>query len=122
MMTPAGRPAAMFRSFKTTTMMSSSSQFMQNSPMPNLSSLPRWSGLLDSRPMPTGPFVADLHSFDIPTTVAACIRNAVSNCIGIVLVDRGGPEMRAAAELAAKERGIIIIWEDCVVAAEEGKA
>ena len=66
--------------------------------------------------MPTGPFIADLHSFDVPETIANCIRSAAPNCVGIVLVDRGGRKMREAAELAAKERGMAVIWEDRVAA------
>lgn len=64
--------------------------------------------------MPAGPFVADVHSFDIPRTIAGCIRNAAPNCVAIVLVDRGGIEMREAAEEAAALRGMTIIWEDRV--------
>ena len=82
-------------------------------------SVPRWRGPLDPAPMPAGPFIADVHSFDIPQTIRMCILNAAPNCIGVVLVDRGGPAMRAAAEQAAAERGIEIIWEDRV-AEDEG--
>lgn len=77
-------------------------------------SLPRWSGPLDPLPMPTGPFIADVHSFDIPPTICSCIRNAAPNCVAIVLVDRGGPEMRTAAIETAAARGMHIIWEDRV--------
>lgn len=72
--------------------------------------------------MPIGPFVADVHSFDVPATIAACIRNAVPRCAAIVLVDRGGPVMRAEAEKAAGERGMQILWEDrCPGALSEGR-
>jgi len=65
--------------------------------------------------MPAGPFICDVHSFDIPRTIRGLILNAAPNCVAVVLVDRGGPAMRAAAEQAASERGIAIIWEDRVV-------
>jgi hypothetical protein len=67
---------------------------------------------LDDNPMPDGPWIADIHSFDIDNTIAACIRNCAPGCVAIVLVDRGGPDMRKAAEQAAAERGMAIIWED----------
>ena len=81
--------------------------------------VPRWRGLLDPCPLPpTGPWVGDVHSFDVPNTIRMCILNAGPGCVAIVLVDRGGPGMRAAAEQAAIERGIEIIWEDRVADAE----
>lgn len=81
----------------------------------DLSNLPRWRGpSLDVAPMPSGPFIADVHSFDIAETIAGCIRNAAPNCVAIVLVDRGGPKMRTAAERAAQARGMTILWEDRV--------
>jgi hypothetical protein len=80
--------------------------------------IPRWRGLLDDRPMPDGPWIGDVHSFDIPNTIRMCILNAGPGCVGIVLVDRGGPEMREAVEQAARERGVVILWEDRVAAAE----
>lgn len=78
----------------------------------NLDGVPRWRGALDDKPMPVGPWIADVHSFDLPPTIAGCIRNAGPGCVAVVLVDRGGSEMREAAERAARERGIAIIWED----------
>lgn len=78
---------------------------------------PRWSGILDPRPRPHAPFIADIHSFDIVNTIRALVRNVPEDVIGIVLVDRGGPQMRAAAEEEAKARGITILWEDRVHAA-----
>jgi len=38
--------------------------------------VPRWNGWLDDTPMPDGPYIADVHTFDIPPTIAACVRNA----------------------------------------------
>ena len=83
--------------------------------MIDLSTVPRWHGWLDDQPMPTGPFIANVHTFDVDNTIACCIRNCAPNCVAIVLVDRGGPSMRAAAEQAASKRGMAIIWEDRVV-------
>jgi hypothetical protein len=81
--------------------------------------VPRWHGPLDPNPMPTsGPWIADVHSFDIPNTIATCVRSVGVGCVAVVLVDRGGPAMRAAAEQAANERGVKILWEDRVADAE----
>ena len=89
--------------------------------MVDLSNIPRWRGLLDDRPKPpAGPWIADVHSFDIPNTIRMCILNAGPGCVAVVLVDRGGPKMREAAEQAARERGVVILWEDHVAAAEGG--
>lgn len=77
------------------------------------SGVPRYRPFIDG-PIPEHPFIADLHSFDIPATIAACIRNASPNLVGIVLVDLGGPAMRQAAEQAAMDRNIHIIWENRV--------
>jgi hypothetical protein len=87
--------------------------------MIDLAGIPRWRGQLDDNPMPQGPFIADVHSFDIAETIRRCIIHAAPNCVAVVLVDKGGPKMRAAAEQAAIERGIEIIWEDRVAEAEE---
>jgi hypothetical protein len=84
----------------------------------DLSNIPRWRGLLDDRPRPTVPFIADVHTFDVPKTIRNLVRYAPKDVVAIVLVDRGGPEMRDAAEQAARERGIVIIWEDRVAEAE----
>lgn len=59
---------------------------------------------------PDGPFVADYRSFDIPETVAAMIRNAPPNCVAVTLRPRGGQRMTAAAERAARRKGIRILW------------
>lgn len=61
--------------------------------------------------IPTGrPWVADIRTFDIPETIAACIRNAAPGMIAITLSRLGGRAMVAAAEQAAKDRGIRILW------------
>lgn len=84
-----------------------------------LDDLPRWRGPLDPNPFPASePWIADVHSFDLPNTIAMCVRNVPAGCVAVVLVDRGGPAMRAAAEQAALERGVKILWEDRVAAAE----
>lgn len=62
-------------------------------------------------PIPTNrPWVADVRSFDIPETVAACIRNCAPGCVAISLSRLGGQAMIDAAEAAAAERGICILW------------
>jgi orotidine-5'-phosphate decarboxylase len=65
-----------------------------------------WAGL----PTDGKPWVADVRSFDIPETVGACIRNAAAGCVAISLSRLGGREMVEAAEAAAKERGIRVLW------------
>ena len=67
-----------------------------------------WRGFFE--PIPDGPFIADVRTFDIPGTIAACIRNAAPGMVGVTLSRRGGPAMIAAAEEAARERGISITW------------
>jgi orotidine-5'-phosphate decarboxylase len=61
-------------------------------------------------PPSNGPWVADCKTFDIPETVAACIRNAASGMVAISLCRRGGSRMIEVAEAAAAERGIRILW------------
>lgn len=56
------------------------------------------------------PWVADLRTFDIPETIAACIRNAAPGCVAISLSRLGGWTMVNAAEAAARERGIRVLW------------
>jgi orotidine-5'-phosphate decarboxylase len=86
--------------------------------MTDLSNVPRWRGLLDDRPRPTVPFIFDIHTFDVPNTIRNLVRGVHKDVVAIVLVDRGGPEMREAAEQAARERGVVILWEDRVADAE----
>jgi hypothetical protein len=54
--------------------------------------------------MPTGPFIGDCRSYDIPETIAAMIRNAAPNCVAVTLRALGGERMTAAAERAARIR------------------
>ena len=56
------------------------------------------------------PWVADVRTYDIPETIAACIRNAAPGCVAISLSRLGGRKMVEEAEAAAKERGIRILW------------
>jgi hypothetical protein len=69
------------------------------------------------------PYVAMIKSFDIPATIAACIRNAAPGIVAIALCRRGGREMIEAATKAAEKRKIRVIWwngpEDHSVPREE---
>lgn len=56
------------------------------------------------------PWLADIRTFDIPETISACIRNAAPGLVAITLSRRGGRQMIDAAEAAAAERGIRVIW------------
>jgi hypothetical protein len=64
--------------------------------------------------MPTGPFVADVRSFDIPNTMCACVRNADHNCVAISFRLPQWPikpdKTVAAVERVARRKGIRIIW------------
>lgn len=71
--------------------------------------IPRWRPLR-GQPFPDGPFVADVRTFDIPETIAACIRNAATNCVAVTLRPYGGARMIASAERTARKRGIRILW------------
>jgi len=55
------------------------------------------------------PYVADIRTMDIPATVAACIRNAPEGLVAISLRPYGAG-MIAAAERAARRRGVRVIW------------
>lgn len=70
----------------------------------------RWWRVGEPVPPKGVPFVAMNKSFDIPETVAACIRNAAPGMVAIALCRRGGRAMIGAAKDAAKERGIRILW------------
>ena len=61
-------------------------------------------------PVDGTPWVADVRTYDVPETIAACIRNTSSGCVAISLSRLGGHAMVTAAEAAAKERGIRILW------------
>ena len=56
------------------------------------------------------PWIADWRSYDVPETVAAGIRNAAPGLVAVTLSMLGGRKMIEAAELAARERGIRILW------------
>ena len=71
--------------------------------------VPRWRPFR-GKPMPTGPFVGDCRSFDVPNTIVAMIRNAAPNCVAITLRPYGGAEMIASAERAARQRGMRVLW------------
>lgn len=55
-------------------------------------------------PAVDGLFIAMIKTFDIPETIAACIKNARPGMVAIVLSRRGGSEMIQYAEDAAVER------------------
>ena len=75
--------------------------------------VPRWRGpVVDTPQTPDGPWIADVHSFDVPETIKRCIMSVGPGCVAIVLVDRGGRKMREVAEQAARKRGIVVLWED----------
>ena len=71
--------------------------------------VPRWRGWLNK---PTGEYIADCRTFDIPETMAACIRNAMPGLVAITLSRQGGSAMIEAVEKAAMERGITVLWWD----------
>ena len=71
--------------------------------------IPRWRPFM-GKAFPTGPFVADARTFDIPETIAAMIRNAAPNCVAVTLRPYGGDRMTQAAESAARRRGVRILW------------
>lgn len=76
----------------------------------------RWRGEFFDGPLAPGtPYVADVHSFDVPETIARCIKNAQAGLVAVLLVDKGGRAMREAAEGAAAARGACVIWEDRTV-------
>lgn len=66
--------------------------------------------MLAGRAPPSGPWVADCRSFDIPNTIAGMIRNAAPGLVAVTLSPRGGKEMVKRAEHAARKRGIRILW------------
>jgi orotidine-5'-phosphate decarboxylase len=55
------------------------------------------------------PWVCDCRSWDIPSTIAALVRNAPAGLVAISLRPYGA-RMIAAAERAARRRGVRIIW------------
>ncbi len=61
-------------------------------------------------PLPKGPFVADIRTFDIVATIVALVRNTPDNCVAVTLRPYGGARMIAAAEREARHRGIRILW------------
>ena len=56
-----------------------------------------------------GPWVCDCRSIDIASTISAMIANAPPGLVAISLRPFGGA-MIAAAERAARRRGVRIIW------------
>ena len=66
-----------------------------------------WRGF---EPFPGAPYIADVHSFDVPETMVACIRNAAPGLVAITASRFGGAKMIAAMEAAAADRGISILW------------
>lgn len=54
--------------------------------------------------------VIDARTADIPNTIAAMIRSFPVNVIAVSLRPEGGPHMIAAAERAARQSRIRIIW------------
>lgn len=55
-------------------------------------------------------YLLDWRSYDIPETVARGIRNAAPGLVAVTLSMFGGQKMIAAAEKAAKERGVRVLW------------
>jgi orotidine-5'-phosphate decarboxylase len=55
------------------------------------------------------PWVCDCRSWDIPNTIAAMVSNAPAGMVAISLRPYGAG-MIAAAERAARRRGVRIIW------------
>ena len=70
--------------------------------------LPRYRPLRQE--FPTGPYVADCRTFDVPNTIAAMVRGAPQNCVAITLRPLGGEFMIAAAEREARHRNIRLLW------------
>jgi len=56
------------------------------------------------------PHILDIRMADIPETVAAAIMNIPGNCVAVSLRDDGGKAMRKAAEGAAMNRGVRLLW------------
>jgi hypothetical protein len=61
-------------------------------------------------PTDGSPWVADCRSFDIPPTIAGFIRNVGVGCVAVSLSMFGGKIMIEAAEQAARERGVRVLW------------
>lgn len=61
-------------------------------------------------PLPNRPWVADIRTCDVPETIARAILNLPAECVAITLRPYGGRKMKSAAEAAALERGVRIIW------------
>jgi len=55
------------------------------------------------------PYVCDCRSWDVPSTIAALVRNAPAGLVAISLRPYGA-QMIAAAERAARRRNARIIW------------
>lgn len=64
----------------------------------------------DTVPEDGSPYIADIRTFDVPETIAACIRNAASGLAAITFSTMGGQEMVRRAEEAASRRGATVIW------------
>lgn len=56
------------------------------------------------------PWVCDIRTYDIINTITEGISNAAPGLLAISLCMLGGKEMIYAAEVAAKRRGIRILW------------
>jgi orotidine-5'-phosphate decarboxylase len=56
------------------------------------------------------PWICDCRTYDIPATIAHCIRNAAPGLVAITLSMMGGKQMIEVAEQAAAERGIRVLW------------
>lgn len=64
----------------------------------------------DGAPTDGSPWLCDWRSYDIPETVAWAIRNAAPGLVAITLSLIGGKQMIEAAEQAAAERGVRVLW------------
>lgn len=60
-------------------------------------------------PTDGSPWIADVRTYDISTTIANMIRMAAPGCVAVTLRPVG-QEMIIAAERAARRRGIRILW------------
>lgn len=59
---------------------------------------------------PTGPWIADCRTYDIPQTIVTMIEGLDDNCVAVTLSLMGGHKMITAAENMAHKKGIRILW------------